>query len=84
MTTPTEGSHDSLLNFFARNREARYFLNADNRNPMSLHHIGTDYIKFQNTVNSEKGPDIITVPLTSIVSVQERKGLGGIVVYLVR
>ncbi len=83
MTTPTEGSHDSLLNFFARNREAHYFLNADNRNPMIIHQIGSDYIQLKNTNRKEK-MDIITIPLTSIVSVQERQGLGGIVVYLMK
>ncbi len=83
MAAPTEGTHNSLLNFFVRNRETRYFLNADNRNPMTIHQIGSDYIQLKN-INHKEKMDIITIPLTSIVSVQERQGLGGIVVYLMK
>ena len=73
-----------IRSYFNTHRDQHILLNADDRNPARVREINADHVVLER-VTAEIDPlESVVIPYASIVSIQERADLAGIVVYLMK
>lgn len=78
-------NNSDLVQYLEKHIGDRIFLNANDQNPYVLESVEKDYIKLSQVQNSENSSlESCVVPITAIVSVQELKGIQGIILYLIK